>query len=96
MIVYKIYIRETKKTTNMFHTCEKSDFKAEILHEEKWINFYIMNEDEEPYELNEMTIKCLPESIKGLYVSNTIGYNPLGWFSKKMVSKKNVRFSKKS
>jgi len=55
-----------------------------------------MNENEEPYELNEMTIKCLPDSIKGLYVSNTIGYNPLGWFSEKMVSKKNVRFSKRS
>ncbi len=91
-----IYKRKTTFIIIMFDSSEKSDFKAEILHEEKWIKFYIINEDGEPYQLNEMTIKCLPESIKGLYVSNTIGYNPLGWFSKKMVSKKNVRFSKKS
>jgi|TARA_A100001234_G_C12499192_1_gene331153 hypothetical protein len=79
----------------MLHNHENSKFKAEILYKEKWVDFHIIKEDGQPYQLDEITIMSLPKSIKGRYVSNTIGYNPSGWFSEKTVSKNDIRFSEK-
>ena len=71
-----------------------SQYKAEILRNNVWVDFYILNKTYEVYELNDVIIKSLPTTLKGRILTNTIGYNPCGWFTEIAVDKEKIRFTK--
>ena len=72
---------------------ESSTHKAEILYKQKWVEFYILDQKGEFINLNHTVINSLPKTLKGRFISNTIGYNPLGWFSEINIKKNDIKFS---
>lgn len=72
----------------------KSTHKAEIIYQDNWVEFYILNNNNEEYYLTESVIDTLPKTLKGRFVTNTIGYNPAGWFSDITKKKDEIRFTK--
>jgi len=70
-------------------------YKAEILYKDEWVNFCILNKNDEEYNLDDIIVHNLPTTLKGRFITNTIGYNPTGWFSEITIEKKNIKFTKK-
>jgi hypothetical protein len=75
---------------------EVATHKAEIIYKKKWVEFYILNQKGELINLNPTVIHSLPKTLKGRFISNTIGYNPLGWFSEINIKKGDIKFSEKN
>lgn len=72
---------------------EDSTHKAEIFYKDKWVKFYILGKNDDFINLNTAVIDSLPKTLKGRFISNTIGYNPLGWFSEVSIKKNDIKFS---
>lgn len=75
---------------------ESSTHKAEILYKKKWVEFYILDQKNDFIDLNELVIDSLPKTLKGRFISNTVGYNPCGWFSEINIKKDDIKFSEKN
>lgn len=71
-----------------------SQYKAEILLNNEWIDFFILNKKKEACKLDEIVIKSLPTTLNGRILTNTVGYNPYGWFKEISVDIEEVRFTK--
>jgi len=72
---------------------EISTHKAEIIYKEKWVELHILGNKNEFINLNSKVIHYLPKTLKGRFISNTIGYNPTGWFSEVNIKKDDIKFS---
>lgn len=72
------------------------EYKAEIMHDNKWVKYYIFNNIGLDYRLTKEVIETLPKSLTGRIVTNVEGYNPSGWYTHVTVSKEDVRFIKES
>ena len=71
-------------------------YKAEIKHDNKWVQYYILNNIGLDYKLTKDVIDTLPKTLSGRILTNVDGYNPSGWFTHIMANKEDIRFVKES
>jgi hypothetical protein len=81
---------------NSYSDNKLSTHRAEIIFNEKWVEFFILTKKNELINLNTAVIDSLPKTLKGRFISNTVGYNPLGWFSVIDIKKEDIKFSEKN
>jgi len=71
-------------------------YKAEIKHDNKWVQYYILNNIGLDYNLTKEVIDTLPKTLSGRILTNVDGYNPSGWFIHITANKEDVRFIKEA
>ena len=72
------------------------EYKAEIQHDNKWVQYYILNNIGLDYKITKEVIDTLPKTLSGRILTNVDGYNPSGWYRHITANKEDVRFIKKT